>query len=382
MLLTLYMALPGAACSFAMTFFTLPSAVSAQTPQSFEYRATQGQTITLYPYTGQKIALLVPSPNLDNATLSQIVTVFDAAYDYYAQATGRDPGLFFNYNGLATIAVVPLTCGVGCGFLGFTGIELQNEWFDILYNGVRNQNEYDQVVFYEFGRNFWFYGDKIEYKDSDNAGSVTTGYAVFMRFMAMEATGVTPGLNGNDFAVFKAEVQGLLDLYLADKSLDWNNTLRVGRAPTNLLGLGGADLFASFLFKLREYYGDNFVQQIWKEVAKRPDTQTTQDAVDNFVLAASAATDKNLTSLFANTWRWPVSNAAIQEAASRFGSPISVYEVGFNGTVTQTVNVDPRIQVAVEIIPQPRSVPECLEIEGIKMCPATRPCYMRDPRNC
>ena len=313
--------------SILMTLcLTLPEAVSAQ-PKPYQYRTFEDQSITLYPYTGQNIALLVPSPNLNEATLTQIVTVFDAAYDYYEQTTGREPALYFNYNGLGTIAVVPKTCGAGCGFLGATGIELVNPTFDVLYSGVRNNNEYDQVVFYEFGRNFWFYGDQVEYKGSDNTGSITTGYAVFMRFMALEATKVTPGpFNGTDFSVFQAEVEGLLDLYLADPSLNWNNTLRLGKAPSNSLNLGATDLFASFLFELRELYGDQFIQQIWKEVENRPNASTTQDAVDNFILAASAAADENLTSLFVDTWRWPISNSAKEEAANRFGSSKSVPE--------------------------------------------------------
>lgn len=323
-----------------MLCFASPSAVSAQTtqpppspPSSYEvtqgipytYTTFDGDAITLYPYAGRNIALLVPSPGLDGATIEQIVTVFDAAYDYYKQTTGREPERYSTHNNLGTIAVVTKTCrgeGAGCGYLGYTGIELTNSAFDILYTGVRDKNEYDQVVFYEFGRNFWFYGDKIAYKGSDSADSITTGYAVFMRFMAMEATGVTPGpFNGTNFSIFKAEVQGLLDLYLADQNLNWNNTLRIGKAPSNKLNLGSTDLFASFLFKLRDLYGDAFVQQIWKEVEKRPNAQTTQDAVDNFILAASAAAGENLTHLFVNTWRWPMSDAAKREAASRFGAP-------------------------------------------------------------
>lgn len=189
-----------------------------------------------------------------------------------------------------------------------------------MYNGVRNSNQYDQIVFFEFGRNFWFYGNQIEYKGSDDRGVITAGFAAFMRFMSIEAVGVNPGpFNGEDFSTYKAVVSGLLDSYLADPTLNWGNTLRIGIAPSNRLGLGGVDLFVSFLLELKELYGDAFVQQIWEEVGNRPNAQTTQDAVDNFVLAASAATVRNLTSLFVDTWRWPMSDSAKQEAASRFG---------------------------------------------------------------
>jgi len=325
--------------------------------QPYNYTTFDGDTVTLYPYEGRNIALLVPSPNYNNSTIMQMVNVFDNVYDYYKQITGREPTLYYNYNGLATIAVVPTTCGAGCGYLGSTGIELLNSTFETLYNGVLNNGEYDQTVFYEFGRNFWFYGDKIEYKGSDNTGSITTGYAVFMRFMAMEAVGVTPGpFNGNDFSYFKSEVEGMLNRYLADPSLNWENTLKIGETPSNPLNLGATDLFASFLFELKEMYGDQFIQKIWKEVEKRPYAQTTQDAVDNFIIAASIAAEDNLTDLFAGTvathstegagspprplsrsthqmrysdfiaigetdslgWRWPISEVAKQEIETIF----------------------------------------------------------------
>ena len=296
-----------------------------QFPEPYSYTSFHGEHLTLYPYPGQKVALLVPSPDLDEATLYRIVYTFDAAYDYYHSATGREPGVFYNYNGLASIAVVPSTCGAGCAYLGATGIELldtdgYSAW-DILYEGVLQRDEYDQVTFYELGRNFWFYGDEIEYKGSDNTGSITTGYAVFMRFMAMEAAGVTPGpYNGIPFTYFESEVKGMLDRYLSNATLNWDNTLRVGQAPANPIGLGATDLFASFLFELRQLFGNSFIEQLWKEVAMRPDAGSTQQAVDNFILASSAASGRNLTTLF-TTWRWPVSNEAVQEAQSRFGAP-------------------------------------------------------------
>jgi hypothetical protein len=281
------------------------------------YESFDGYDLSLYPYLGRNIAFLVDSDSGDAATMNSIVDVFDTAYDYYASATGRSPTLYYEYNGLATVAVAPATCsglGYGCGYLGATGIELVTNAFNLLYRGVHERNEYDQVLFYELGRNFWFYGDQIEYKGDDGTGAITTGYAVFMRFMAMEATGVTPGpFDGQDFALFKAEVEGLLDRYLADESWNWNNTLRTGNAPPNDFGLGGTDMFASFLFELRARFGDEFVTQLWPAVANRPDATSTQEAVDNFVIASSVAANQNLVGLFADEWRWPVSEAARTE---------------------------------------------------------------------
>jgi|GEM_PF-3660285 len=288
------------------------------------YTSFDGLSLQLYPYTGNHIALLVPSDGYDPNVLSNIVTSFDNAYDYYKAVTGQEPIQLYHYNGLNSIAVVPSTCGgqgSGCGYQGYTGIELKDTSWNILYSGVSNQNEYDQVVFYELGRNFRFFDPKLTYKNPDDGGGINTGYAVFMRFMSMDGANVNPGPFGSiDFAVFETEVRNLLSAYLADTSLTWNNTLRVGQAPNNSLGLGASDLFASFLFELHNRYGDPFVNQIWQEVENRPDAPTTQDAIDNFIISASITANENLADLFANEWRWPLSNSANQRLIDLFGT--------------------------------------------------------------
>ena len=290
------------------------------TPQSTSYTSFYGDRYTLYPYKGENIALLVKSPAYDGMTIYKIVDTIDAAYEYYALATGREPILYYKYDGLASIAQVADTCGSGCGYLGYTGIEIMDPYFEDLYYGVLNNNQYDQIVFYELGRNFWFYESKIEYKGSDLTWSITTGYAVFMRFMSMDYAGAEGGpFHSYEFSEFESEVRGLFDKYMADPSFNWNNTLRAGVAPSNYMGLGSTDLFASFLFKLTDIFGESFIRHLWKEVGNRPNASTTQDAVDNFILAASAVENKNLTGLF-ESWRWPVSDKAKTEAFNRFGA--------------------------------------------------------------
>ncbi|MCH8513317.1 MAG: S8 family serine peptidase [Kiritimatiellae bacterium] len=304
------------------------------------YRQMQDRVLTLHPHAGTEWVLLVANPDLDAMVVNALVSNLEAARGFYAQSTGREPGLFFQYNGLPTIAEVPngSTCGAGCGYLGFTGIELTQTVFTDLYEGVRDRNEYDQAVFYEMGRNFWFYDDELAYPDSgDDFWVIPTGYAVFMRFMSMEAAGVAGGpFNGDDFQDFEAEVRGLLGTYLADESKDWGNTLRSGQGVANGMGLGGTDLFASFLLRLTDVYGASIPNTIWQEAGVLNAATNTQGAVDNFIRAASSAAGENLAPLFAY-WRWPVPTALESELADAYpGSApgdlgFSVSEVMVNG---------------------------------------------------
>lgn len=287
----------------------------ASAPQ-VAYTTFQGETRWLYAYPGRRLVLLLPDPYRDPAVVQRILSALDAAYDFYATATGATPKPLKTWEGRATLAVVDATCGAGCGYLGATGIELTRDTFEVLYQGVLTRNQFDQVPFYELGRNFWFYGDPLEYL-TPHAQPVTTGYAVGMRFLAMEAAGVAGGpFRGVEFTGFRQEVESLVDRYRSDPSLNWANTLAVNRAPANSLGLGATDLFASFVLRLRrDYGGPEFVGRLWRAAGARPKALNTQAAVDNFVVASSVAAGRNLLGLFRNEWRWPVSAAAETELA-------------------------------------------------------------------
>jgi hypothetical protein len=104
----------------------------------------------------------------------------------------------------------------------------------------------------------------------------------------------------------------LMDLYLADSSLNFNNTLAIDTVTFS--DLKSEHFFVSALMKLEEFYGDPFILNIWKEVDNRPVAVRTRMAVDNLILASSAAAHVNLISLFL-TWKYPVSESAKNEAS-------------------------------------------------------------------
>ncbi|PYJ84962.1 MAG: hypothetical protein DME22_10780 [Verrucomicrobia bacterium] len=98
--------------------------------------------------------------------------------------------------------------------------------------------------------------------------------------------------------------------------------MALGQAPGNSLGLGGTDLFASLLMRIgRDFGNQSFNQKLWKQVATRTVAFSTKGAVDNFILAACATVNTNLTRVFATTWKFPVSSNAALEAQQRWGDP-------------------------------------------------------------
>lgn len=286
------------------------AAPAAIRSSAVSYSSFFKKRLDMHAWVGKHVAVLTPTDDLDAVAMTTMVGGLDRVYAYYHKATGREPvkDPHTTLDGRSTVAVVAETCGAGCGRIGRTGIELTPGTFDTLYKGIKEHGQWDQVIAYEFGRNFWFAAAQLEYRGDDNPRSVQTGYAVFMRFMAMEAATLEGGpFRDKTFAQFKASVEGLVDLYEADPSQTWANTLRVDRAPRNPMGLNGTDLFAGFCLRLRRMHGDDFVMRLWQEAAKRPKATTSQEALDSFVIAASKAADADLRPLFADRWRWPVS---------------------------------------------------------------------------
>jgi hypothetical protein len=147
-----------------------------------------------------------------------------------------------------------------------------------------------------------------------------------MRFASMDGAGVAGGAyNGVTFLQFRTTVTNLMDSYISNPSLNWSNTLRISQAPPNSLGLGGTDLFASLVMRVGRDFGDlNFNENIWRQVALRNVAFSTQGAVDNFILAASASVNTNLTRVFATTYKFPVSSNAVYEAQQRWGAPFVI----------------------------------------------------------
>ena len=277
-------------------------------PYPQPYITMGGQILNLYSWKGNSVEILSNSSVLNRTAMFEWVHSMDTAYQYYKKATGAEPAhvgaTYFNQRDV--IAEVTSTCGAACSYLGSTGTEIETSYFDNVYNRVNTNNTYYFFPFYELGRQFWFYGNQLAYKAND---PVTTGFAVFMGFSSMSGSGI----NGDGPSVQVA----LVDQYVADPTLNWSNTLALNQSIPGT-STTAPDLFSSFCFRLaRDYGGETFIENIWKQAALRPAAVTTQDAVDNFVLAACAAANKNLTSLFINTWRWPVSSSA-QTAASKY----------------------------------------------------------------
>lgn len=268
------------------------------------YQAFDGHSETLVPWQGQRVTVLVkPGVHRRLLVMRRLVTALDAAFTYYADTTGRVPAAAHSLNGRDEIAEVSSTCGAGCGFLGATGIEILSPYFESLYSQVAQSDLFDQVPFYELGRNFWFWSPQLQFHRPDRDVAVT-GFAVWMRFRSMAAAGVQGApFNGSPFETFRSRDEALIGDYEADPSLTFADTLAQDKSP----GLyGGADFWASIMMHLTARHGDQgFVQRFWRLVGGLPTASSTTDAVTNWVQAANSAACTDLSPVFYDRWGFP-----------------------------------------------------------------------------
>lgn len=285
-------------------------------PKEIEYQTFQNAKLKLHAWSGKKVTFLTQNAGVDPNLMQELCTTFDGIYDFYFEATGKAPQQIKHYEGRLTVAEVNETCGAACGYLGATGVELSKGCFAELYNGYQKRKTIDQAPPYEFGRKFWFYHPQLAYQKSVSDRAIVTGYAVFMRIVSLDAAGAKLGpFRDKTGDESRKIMESLIDLYEVDPKFTWENTLKVDGAPPNLLGPNGTDLFASFCLRLvRDQGGRAFVNKLWKAAEKRPAAKSTQDAVDNFIIAASQAAGKDLSEQFTK-WRWPLSEQGRAECA-------------------------------------------------------------------
>jgi hypothetical protein len=86
--------------SFALVLFLAASPTYAaaqlcppggQTPMQTPYTSFDASPLSLYAWSGDHVALLTPDSGLCAATVDDMLTAFDATYEFYMAATGRAP---------------------------------------------------------------------------------------------------------------------------------------------------------------------------------------------------------------------------------------------------------------------------------------------------
>jgi len=268
----------------------------------------------MVPWKGANVAFLSTTADLDKATMLRFVERLDQGWSLYRELIGDSPKIFRQVDGLPMIAAVPtaeLTCGVGCGFVGLTGIEVAGFYSGDYELVKRDRDAFPHYYFYEMGRNFYLFGDRHS--------AFTTGFAVFMRYVCMDALACK-----DPDAATRKTIERCEKLYAASKLtfLDaFTNVAGAGEKGHRLTSADGTRhvpsdqpvMYASAMLKLRrEYGGDAWVKRFFKALAACPEASpaTVKGASSqclNWLVAASIAAQQDLSPIFCDRWRFEVS---------------------------------------------------------------------------
>ena len=268
----------------------------------------RGMDLELVPWEGEHIAFLTIGSDYGAETMGSLVKRLDSGWSLYRELTGRSPRPFRVVNGKATIAAVPggLTCGYGCGYLGATGIEMTDFYGGHLGRLQKDPKDVPHAYFYEMGRNYYTFGNRHS--------CFTTGFAVFMRYVCMDAL----ELNDTDRAT-RAVIEAAIAEY--EKSdLSFLPTFTNAHGPgekENRLKSRPTDqpvMYASAMLHLKDELPDKWLAAFFRQIATCPNADPkTEDGSQSqafyWFLAASCAAKKNLSPIFVDRWRLELTSA-------------------------------------------------------------------------
>ena len=282
----------------------------AMQPKSWHER---NLSTRLVPWTGGNVVFLTIDDTEDRQLMGLWVSRLDAGWRLYAELTGRTPEPLRQIDGKVTIAAVPdgnLTCGAGCGYVGASGIELAM-FYDQNYPLLKSRPAaMPHYVFYEMGRNYYTFGDRHS--------CFITGFAVFMRYVCMDALKLEDSDAETRKVIENVEPRlapsglGFLDLFTMSTGVG-EKVSRITDANGRIMDPSDQPVrYATAMLRLRrENGGDPWVKRFFRELAACPESkpQTKDGALSQgwyWMLCASVAAKKDLSPVFAGDWKLPL----------------------------------------------------------------------------
>jgi len=333
-------AAPGAALSTCTLLFSIASASLSNAAELAELKPgapvdyaplafdpetwkAKGQSTLLLPWAGSNVVFLTIPGEYDGRLMARWVGALDGGWALYADLTGRKPEPLKQLAGKPTIAAVPnadFTCGAGCGFVGASGVELAM-FYDSNYPALKRDSEaIPHYIFYEIGRNFYTFGDRHS--------CFTTGFAVFMRYVCMDTLKCHDDDRPTRKVIDEAEARvkrsdlPFLRTFTNADGLD-EKAPRLKDASENPIQPSDQPVtYASAMLRLwRENGGNDWLRRFFRALAECPVAPpNTRDGARqqcwNWYLAASLAARRDLSAVFVDDWRMPLSAEARKALAA------------------------------------------------------------------
>lgn len=295
-----------------------PMEVIAPTPEDYSQLAFYPErwrdakvSFDMLAWEGQHVVLLTKKEEYDKALMSKFVSRLDQAWQTYQDLVPAKPSVHRQIGGKPTICAIPkgdLSCGLGCGFIGASGIEVAGFYNSDWPRFTKDSNTFAHYYFYEMGRNFFVFGDRHS--------EFTTGYAVFMRYICMDQ------LKCRDYEPELRKTIEQCEQVYADSKIQFMDAFTnssVGEKGHRLRDAAGelivpSDqpvMYAAAMLKLRRDFGDEWVKKFYSalhqcDVYPATNELTARPQCLSWLVCASMAAGKDLAPIFADRWRLPL----------------------------------------------------------------------------
>ncbi|MEM1085167.1 MAG: hypothetical protein AAGI48_13730 [Verrucomicrobiota bacterium] len=259
-------------------------------------------------WKGEEIAFLTLNDEHDSAMMTSIVDRLDKGWATYRDLVGQDPRPFKMMGELPIIAAIPegLSCGAGCGFVGATGVELCLFYSRDLTHLKKDPTAVPHYIYYEMGRNFYVFGERHSY--------FATGFAVFMRYVCMDATKSTDveAWERKEIEGFEAKVKEAKQLsFLEIFTSAGDETRRKHGRDAGLSDSQNSNHASVMLYLRKTQGGDEWIKRFYKAMPSADSFPVNSEGAPylqslNWLVAASIASKKDLAPLFMERYRFPL----------------------------------------------------------------------------
>ena len=269
----------------------------------------------LLAWEGNKVVFLTRKGEYSSGTMKAFVKRLDDGWGLYSELIGKQPTLFKNIKKKPTICALPkpnLSCGYGCGYLGATGIEASAFYSIDLPSFEKTPDSFQHYYFYEMGRNFFVFGDRHSL--------FPTGYAVFMRYVCMDTLQCvdldkrTRQTIEQCEAIYAESDVGFFEAFTNLGSGEKNNRLQ-DKDGNEIAPSDPPVMYATAMLKLyRDHGGKDWTKRFYYHLLnakpyRAKDIESAKGQVFNWLVCASAAAEQDLSSVFADRWRLPMTVA-------------------------------------------------------------------------
>lgn len=296
-----------------------PSCFACGAPAS--YRAFDGTTHALTRYTGRFVDLLLPATwidgdGLDDAARRLLLDRADFVYQHATELmTGEPAGA-----GRLEIAVVPSTCGYGCGNIAMKGIEVVSS--DAAKTELRSDlaaGVLPRILVHEMSHNFDLLGrDLWEGAPSTfDSHAWTTFFEKYLQtYTRMGSTTSSPD------DVQKSATDSTWGAYVRDTAASWKRC--IAEEACDAEGVSANTTWGGATHRFVQLHGPHaarrFLAALTSLRAAHGPSQSLQDRADLHFEAMAQGASADL-GCYADAWRWSISAGLRARLASLPAEP-------------------------------------------------------------